>query len=72
MDKSLRLSAFIDAGRSSRPTRSWRPANCAIRRRRAGLDSPFGPLRLSLAQPLNSKSGFDRIERLQFTFGTAF
>jgi len=34
--------------------------------------SPFGPLRLSLAQPLNEKKGFDRVERLQFTFGSAF
>jgi outer membrane protein insertion porin family len=33
--------------------------------------SPFGPLKLSLAQPLNRKS-FDRVERLQFTFGTTF
>ncbi|MGH8676319.1 MAG: BamA/TamA family outer membrane protein, partial [Burkholderiales bacterium] len=34
--------------------------------------SPFGPLKLSLAQPLNDKQGFDRVQRLQFTFGTAF
>ena len=34
--------------------------------------SPFGPLKLSIAQPLNLKSGFDRAERLQFTFGSAF
>ncbi|MSP97809.1 MAG: hypothetical protein EXR29_11405, partial [Betaproteobacteria bacterium] len=34
--------------------------------------SPFGPLRLSLAQPLNNKKGFDRLERLQYTFGTSF
>ena len=33
--------------------------------------SPFGPLRLSLAQPLNPKPT-DHIQRLQFTFGTGF
>ena len=33
--------------------------------------SPFGPLRLSYAQPLNAKST-DRIQKLQFTFGTGF
>ena len=35
-------------------------------------NSPFGPLKLSLAQPINPKSGFDRIERLQLNFGTNF
>ncbi len=34
--------------------------------------SPFGPLKLSLAQPLNEKKGIDRPERLQFTFGSTF
>jgi outer membrane protein insertion porin family len=34
-------------------------------------NSPFGPLRLSLAQPLNDKVT-DRVQRLQFTFGTGF
>jgi len=33
--------------------------------------SPFGPLRLSFAFPLNKKEG-DNIQRLQFTFGTIF
>ena len=33
--------------------------------------SPFGPLRLSYAQPLNPKS-IDHIQKLQFTFGTGF
>jgi len=33
--------------------------------------SPFGPLKLSFAQPLNAKST-DHIQRLQFTFGTGF
>ena len=34
--------------------------------------SPFGPLRVSIAEPLNEKKGFDKVERLQFTFGSSF
>ena len=34
-------------------------------------NSPFGPLRLSIAQPLNATAQ-DRVQRLQFTFGTGF
>jgi outer membrane protein insertion porin family len=69
-DKSLRLAWFVDAGNvflnryelndlrySTGIGFSW--------------SSPFGPLRLSFAQPLNAKST-DHVQRLQFTFGTAF
>jgi outer membrane protein insertion porin family len=72
-DKSLRLAAFVDTG--------WvwgerEKVDFADLRYSAGVGlawtSPFGPLRLSLAQPLNAKHGFDRIERLQFTFGSTF
>jgi outer membrane protein insertion porin family len=71
-DKSLRLGAFVDAGQvygvgekldlselrySAGVSLSWR--------------SPFGPLRLSAAQPLNDQPG-DQVQRLQFTFGTGF
>jgi outer membrane protein assembly factor BamA len=31
----------------------------------------MGPLRLSLGKPLNPQSG-DRVQQLQFTFGTGF
>ena len=34
--------------------------------------SPFGPLKFSIAQPLNAKPGVDFVQRIQFTFGTAF
>ena len=33
--------------------------------------SPFGPLRLSFGIPIHKREG-DNIQRLQFTFGTAF
>jgi outer membrane protein insertion porin family len=72
-DKSLRLSTFFDAGQVYG---ALQKVDLGELRYSAGVGlywtSPFGPLRLSLAQPLNAKSGFDRIERLQFTFGTAF
>jgi outer membrane protein insertion porin family len=72
-DKSLRLSTFIDAGQVFG---AGQKVEFGEFRYAAGLGlywtSPFGPLRLSVAQPLNAKSGFDRVERLQFTFGSVF
>jgi len=72
-DRSLRLAAFIDAGQVYGATQK---VDFGELRYSAGIGlawtSPFGPLRLSLAQPLNEKKGFDRPERLQFTFGSAF
>ena len=72
-DKSLRLTAFIDAGQVYGAEQKIALGDL---RYSAGIglawNSPFGPLKLSLAQPLNAKSGFDRIERLQLNFGSAF
>jgi len=71
-DKSLRLSTFLDAGQVYGADQKF---DLGELRYSAGLglfwSSPFGPLKLSIAQPLNNKHG-DRIERLQFTFGSAF
>jgi len=72
-DRSLRLSTFLDAGQVYGPQEK---VDLGGLRYSAGVGlfwtSPFGPLRLSVAQPLNAKSGIDRKERLQFTFGSAF
>jgi outer membrane protein insertion porin family len=72
-DKSLRLAAFLDFGQVFGVGEKFSLGEV---RYAAGLalawTSPFGPLKLSLAQPLNEKQGFDRVQRLQFTFGTAF
>jgi outer membrane protein insertion porin family len=72
-DKSLRLSVFLDAGQAFGPDEKIDLGNL---RYSAGVglawNSPFGPLRLSFGQPLNAKSGLDRIERLQFNIGTTF
>jgi outer membrane protein insertion porin family len=69
-DKSLRLAWFIDGGNVFNNRIEFDELRYAT-----GLSfawtSPFGPLRLSIAQPLNAKST-DNVQRLQFTFGTAF
>jgi outer membrane protein insertion porin family len=72
-DKSLRLTAFIDGGQVYAASQKIALGDL---RYSAGIglawNSPFGPLKISLAQPLNEKKGFDRVERLQLNFGTAF
>jgi len=69
-DKSLRLAWFVDGGNVF-----FNRYQLNDLRYSTGLSfswsSPFGPLRLSFAQPLNAKST-DHVQRLQFTFGTAF
>jgi outer membrane protein insertion porin family len=71
-DKSLRLTAFLDGGQVYGEAQKF---DFGELRYSAGLgvfwSSPFGPMRLSYANPLNKKPG-DRLQRLQFTFGTAF
>lgn len=71
-DKSLRLGAFVDAG--------WvwgvdQKLNIGDLRYSTGLSlawaSPLGPLKFSLAVPLNKKAG-DQTQRLQFQMGTLF
>lgn len=68
-DNSLRLSGFFDAGTVGEAY------NTEYLRYSTGLAlnwfSPFGPLKLSLAFPLNAQEG-DRLQRLQFTLGTIF
>ena len=71
-DQSLRLAAFVDAGQVYGEGAKF---DLGEMRYSSGIAlqwlSPFGPLRLSFAQPLNKKDG-DQIQRLQFTFGTGF
>ncbi len=70
-DRSVRLAAFVDSGRvfgEGFTTGGGFRHSVGI-----GLDwqSPFGPLRLSYAKPLNAQPE-DRIQRVQFTAGTTF
>jgi outer membrane protein insertion porin family len=71
-EQSLRLAAFVDVGQVFG---SGSKFDFGEFRYSAGLAlhwlSPFGPLRLSLANPLNQRDG-DQVQRLQFTFGTGF
>ena len=70
-DRSVRLASFLDAGQvyASGATAGG-PIRASVG---LGLDwqSPFGPLRISMAKPLNAVST-DRLQRLQFTAGTSF
>ena len=68
-DRSVRVSGFVDGGFADE---SFSGTNA---RYSAGIAvlwvSPFGPLKMSAAQPLNSQST-DRLQRFQFTFGSTF
>ena len=71
-DKSLRLAVFLDGGQVFGSDQKIAMGDL---RYSTGIalawNSPFGPLKLSLAQPLNT-TATDRVQRLQFTFGTGF
>ncbi|HVL36442.1 MAG TPA: outer membrane protein assembly factor BamA [Burkholderiales bacterium] len=71
-EQSLRLSAFLDGGQVYAHGQRM---DLGELRYSSGLAlnwmSPFGPLRLSIAYPLNARPG-DQLQRLQFTFGTGF
>ena len=69
-DRSLRLAWFIDGGQVYANKIDFDDLRYST-----GValfwSSPLGPLRLSWATPLNAKPE-DRLQRLQFTFGTGF
>lgn len=72
LDKSVRLSAFLDAGQV------WgegQKVSVGDLRYSIGValswSSPMGPLKFSFAHPLNKKPD-DKIQRLQFQMGTVF
>ncbi len=69
-DPSVRLAWFVDGGNVF--AQGFQTNDLRYSTGLALLwSSPFGPLRLSIAQPLNAKDT-DQIQRLQFTFGTGF
>jgi outer membrane protein insertion porin family len=71
-EQSLRLSAFIDGGQVYA---EGSKIDLHEMRYAAGIGlswlSPFGPLKISFANPLNNKPG-DQLQSVQFTFGTGF
>jgi len=68
-DKSVRVSAFLDAGMAGE-SYAFSDVRAA-----AGLAvlwvSPFGPIKLSAAEPFRSLGG-DKKQAFQFTFGSQF
>jgi outer membrane protein insertion porin family len=71
-EQALRLGWFLDAGQVYG---AGQKLDLSQLRYSTGLAlnwaSPFGPLRLSFGIPIHKRQG-DNIQRLQFTFGTAF
>jgi outer membrane protein insertion porin family len=72
LDKSMRLGMFLDAGQVYASTDKIALSDL---RYAAGFSfawySPVGPIKVSLAKPLNAKTG-DRTERFQFQLGQTF
>ncbi len=70
-DRSLRLSAFLDGGTVFN---NFNELNNLVRYS-AGIAltwiSPMGPLKVSIAEPLNDKPS-DNLQRFQFMFGQQF
>lgn len=78
MDKSLRLGLFVDAGQvfgAKDDLGRYSKFDFGDMRYSTGFalawSSPMGPLKFSVAQPLNDKEG-DKLQRFQFTMGTTF
>jgi outer membrane protein insertion porin family len=77
-DKSLRLSLFLDAGSvfgDGDTDGKYSKISFADMRYSTGLavswQSPMGPMKFSIAAPLNSKET-DKLERFQFILGSTF
>lgn len=70
---SARVSAFIDYGNVFAGTDNFSASEL---RASAGIalqwQAPIGPITISWAQPLKYDREIDRVEKLQFTFGTLF
>ncbi len=70
--KSVRLTAFVDAGNVYGPDEDIDPGEIRLSAGLSGLwVSPFGVLTVSIAQPFNDEDG-DDTQPFQFTFGTSF
>ncbi len=69
---SARVSAFLDVGNVFRNAREFDSGDL---RASVGMalqwQAPIGPIIISYAYPIRKEEG-DRLERLQFTFGTTF
>jgi len=75
-DRSMRMGVFLDAGQVyAKNKSSAKPDYDDSIRMSTGISlswiSPIGPLKFSIAKPLNKKSG-DETETFQFQLGTIF
>jgi len=71
-EKSVRIGWFVDAGQVFGPSERIQLTDLrASTGVSAAWISPLGPLKFSIAQPLNDKPG-DRTERFQFQMGSTF
>jgi outer membrane protein insertion porin family len=68
-DKSIRLSAFMDGGIIGSDY-SFSQARTSVGFA-VSYVSPFGPLKMSFAQPIKSMDG-DKLQKIQFQFGQQF
>ncbi len=72
LDRSMRLGAFIDAGQVYGGSEKL---DLSLLRASTGMsfawNSPIGPMKISVAWPLNNKPG-DDIQHVQFTLGYVF
>jgi outer membrane protein insertion porin family len=72
LDKSVRLSAFLDAGQVWGTGEKMSLGDLRYSTGIAAIwSSPMGPLKFSFAKPINSKEG-DKLQRLQFQMGAMF
>ena len=71
-DRSMRFGAFIDTGQVYGSTEKL---DLSQLRASAGIsfawNSPVGPMKISVAKPLNDKPG-DNLQNIQFTLGAVF
>nr|PZN03626.1 MAG: outer membrane protein assembly factor BamA [Pseudomonadota bacterium] len=73
-DRSVRMGVFFDAGQVWDTGKGNTLSDLKLRYSTGGFvswNSPFGPLQLIIAYPLNEQPG-DDVQKFQFTFGHAF
>jgi len=73
LDRTMGLAGFLDAGQTYGRTENFSISDL---RYAMGLalnwNSAIGSIKISIAEPLNDKTGFDRVQRLQLTVGSTF
>jgi outer membrane protein insertion porin family len=73
-DRSARLGLFFDVGQVWLDQSPYTLSDLQLRYSTGivfSWNSPFGPLKLSIAQPINDQPG-DQIQKFQFVFGQTF